>query len=159
LVSLIAGSVVSFSVGTHSNPGGCWDVRERFLGRAVGEVVRIAISDDANHGPPGDHAAGAPALGLRVQVGGRTIAYSGDTAWTDTLIELADGADLFVCETYTATRRVPYHLDLPTVRANRHRLRCARLLLIHPGPDLLGHRASLGGDLDLADDGTVIELE
>ena len=56
-----------------------------------------------------DHAAGAPALGLRVSVAGRVIAYSGDTSWTDTLIELADGADLFVCEALhrLAARAVP----------------------------------------------------
>jgi ribonuclease BN (tRNA processing enzyme) len=106
-----------------------------------------------------DHEAGAPALGLRLGVAGRVVAYSGDTAWTDTLVELADGADLFVCEAYTATRRVRYHLDLPALRANLHRLRCARLLLTHPSPDLLAHRAELGPDLDLADDGTVVELE
>jgi len=103
-----------------------------------------------------DHAAGAPALGLRVSVAGRVIAYSGDTSWTDTLIELADGADLFVCEAYTASRRVRYHLDLPTLRANLHRLRCARLLLTHPSPDLLQQRDEVG--LDLADDGTVVEI-
>jgi ribonuclease BN (tRNA processing enzyme) len=103
-----------------------------------------------------DHAAGAPALGLRVRVAGRVIAYSGDTAWTDTLIELADGADLFVCEAYTTSRRVRYHLDLSTLRANLHRLRCARLLLTHPSPDLLEQRDELG--LDLADDGTIAEL-
>jgi ribonuclease BN (tRNA processing enzyme) len=103
-----------------------------------------------------DHAAGAPALGLRLRMAGRVLAYSGDTAWTDTLIELADGADLFVCEAYTASRRVPYHLDLPTLRANLPRLRCARLLLTHPGPDVLQQRDHLG--LELADDGTVIEL-
>lgn len=87
---------------------------------------------------------------------GRVIAYSGDTAWTDTLIELADGADLFVCEAYTASRRVRHHLDLPTLRANLHRLRFARLLLIHPSPDLLQQRDELG--LDLADDGAVVEI-
>jgi ribonuclease BN (tRNA processing enzyme) len=106
-----------------------------------------------------DHAAGAPALGLRVSVAGRVIAYSGDTAWTDSLIELADNADLFICEAYTATRRIRYHLDLPTLRANLQRLRCARLLLTHPSPDLLAHRAELEPDLDLAEDGTVVELD
>jgi ribonuclease BN (tRNA processing enzyme) len=103
-----------------------------------------------------EHAAGAPALGLRLRVAGRVIAYSGDTAWTDTLIELADGADLFLCEAYTASRPVRYHLDLPSLRANLHRLRCARLLLTHPSPDLLAQRDKL--EFELADDGTVIEL-
>ncbi len=101
-------------------------------------------------------ASALTGLGLRLRVAGRVIAYSGDTAWTDTLIELADRADLFVCEAYTSSRRVRYHMDLSTLRANLSRLRCARLLLTHPSPDLLAHRSELG--LDLADDGTVIEL-
>jgi ribonuclease BN (tRNA processing enzyme) len=105
-----------------------------------------------------DHAAGAPALGFRIRVAGRVIAYSGDTAWTETLIDLADRADLFICEAYTASRRIRYHLDLPTLRANLHRLGCARLLLTHPSSDLLllQQRGELG--LDLADDGTVVEV-
>jgi ribonuclease BN (tRNA processing enzyme) len=105
-----------------------------------------------------DHAAGAPALGFRIRVAGRVIAYSGDTAWTETLIDLADRADLFICEAYTASRRIRYHLDLPTLRANLHRLGCTRLLLTHPSSDLLllQQRGELG--LDLADDGTIVEV-
>ena len=38
-----------------------------------------------------DHASGAPAFALRVEYGGRTVTYSGDTAWTATLLEAAGG--------------------------------------------------------------------
>jgi ribonuclease BN (tRNA processing enzyme) len=103
-----------------------------------------------------DHEAGAPALGLRLTVAGRTVAYSGDTSWTDTLVEVADGADLFVCEAYTYDRAVPYHLHLPDLLANLDRMRCGRVLLTHAGPQVLARRADLA--LQLADDGTVIEL-
>jgi hypothetical protein len=41
------------------------------------------------------------ATALRITVGGKTIAYSGDTGWTDTLLEVAAEADLFICQTYT----------------------------------------------------------
>jgi ribonuclease BN (tRNA processing enzyme) len=41
------------------------------------------------------------ATALRVTVGGKTIAYSGDTGWTETLLEVAADADLFICGTYT----------------------------------------------------------
>jgi ribonuclease BN (tRNA processing enzyme) len=37
------------------------------------------------------HASGAPALGMRVAWQGQTIAYTGDTEWTQALVELADG--------------------------------------------------------------------
>ena len=115
------------------------------------EAARVSVRAFA-----ADHAAGAPALGLRVQVAGRVVAYSGDTAWTEQLVELAEGADLFICEGYTATRRVRYHMDLPALRDNRHRLRCARLILTHPSTDVLDRRDELG--FELADDGTVVEL-
>ena len=41
---------------------------------------------------------GIPAFGLRVQAGGRALAYSGDSAYCEGLVELAEGADLLLCE-------------------------------------------------------------
>src|SRR5436190_17027289 len=43
-----------------------------------------------------DHASGAPSYALRLLTGGVVIACSGDTAWTDTLLDVAAGADLFI---------------------------------------------------------------
>lgn len=37
-------------------------------------------------------------FGFRIECGGRVIAYSGDTAETPNLVELAQDADLFLCE-------------------------------------------------------------
>src|SRR5262245_49105183 len=42
------------------------------------------------------HSSGAPSYALRVEYGGKVLAYSGDTEWTDTLLDVARGADLFV---------------------------------------------------------------
>jgi len=57
------------------------------------------------------HASGAPAYALRVEYGGKVITYSGDTEWTESLVEAARGADLFVCEAYFFVKKVKYHLD------------------------------------------------
>jgi ribonuclease BN (tRNA processing enzyme) len=103
-----------------------------------------------------DHASGAPAFALRLLAGAVTIACSGDTAWTDTVLDAAAGADLFICEAYTYERAVRYHLPYAALREHRERLGCRRLLLTHPSPDLLAHRADL--DDELADDGLVIAL-
>jgi ribonuclease BN (tRNA processing enzyme) len=86
---------------------------------------------------PVDHPSGAPAYALRVGLSGRVIAYSGDTAWTEALPEVARGADLFVCEAYCFDKEVKYHLSYATVRRHRDRLSCRRLVLTHPSPDLL----------------------
>ena len=57
------------------------------------------------------HSWGAPALALRVAWQGHTIAYTGDTEWTETLIELAQGTDLLIAEGYTNQRKIRFHLE------------------------------------------------
>ena len=57
------------------------------------------------------HPSGAPAYGLRLEIAGRTIAYSGDTEWTPSLVDVADGADLFICECFGWETDVPSHLS------------------------------------------------
>jgi ribonuclease BN (tRNA processing enzyme) len=103
-----------------------------------------------------NHASGAPAYALRLMAGGSTIACSGDTAWTDALLDVAAGADLFICEAYTYERPVRFHLPYAALREQRSRLDCKRLLLTHPSPDLLAHRADLADEL--ADDGLTITV-
>jgi ribonuclease BN (tRNA processing enzyme) len=97
-----------------------------------------------------------PACALRVEYAGRTVAYSGDTAWTDRLIPLAAGADLFIAEAYFYDRRVAYHLDYATLRANRQNLDCKRVVLTHMSPDMLARSAE--AELECAYDGMVVEL-
>ena len=104
-----------------------------------------------------DHASGAPALALRLVCGRRTLAYSGDTAWTPALLEAAAGADLLVCEAYTFDRPIRYHLDYATLAAHRSELTCRRLVLQHLGPSALAHLAEL--DAEVAEDGLVIQLD
>jgi ribonuclease BN (tRNA processing enzyme) len=115
---------------------------------AVGPAVVAAVEVD--------HASGAPSLALRVSYAGKTVAYSGDTAWTDALVDVSTGADLFVCEAYFRDKQVPYHLDLSTLLAHRTQLSCARLVVTHMHSDLLDRndevaceRAHDGLDLSL----------
>jgi ribonuclease BN (tRNA processing enzyme) len=99
---------------------------------------------------------GTPACALRIAYAGRVIAYTGDTAWTDELIGLAAGADLLIAEAYTFDRPVPFHLDHATLVAHRDRLHSARIVLTHPGPDMLAHQDEAA--FECAYDGLVIEL-
>jgi ribonuclease BN (tRNA processing enzyme) len=99
---------------------------------------------------------GTPACALRIEYEGRTVAYSGDTEWTDDLVELAAGADVFVAEAYFFDRTVPYHLDHATLLANRERLDCGRVVLTHMSPDMLAHAGE--ADFECAFDGLVLEL-
>jgi ribonuclease BN (tRNA processing enzyme) len=83
------------------------------------------------------HACGAPPYALKVQYGGKVIAYSGDTEWTDALIEAARGADIFVCEAYFFEKQVRFHLDYGTIAQQLPRLDCRRVVLTHMSQDML----------------------
>ncbi len=102
------------------------------------------------------HDSGAPCYGLRVEYGGKLIAYSGDTEWTDSLIELARGSDLFICECNNFEAQVPGHLDYRTLEAKRGQLECLRLLMTHMGPDMLAHLGDAA--IESAHDGLVVQL-
>jgi ribonuclease BN (tRNA processing enzyme) len=105
---------------------------------------------------PVAHASGAPSYGFRLVCEDKIVAYSGDTEWTDELIQLADGADLFICEAYVFERSVKYHLSYATLAAHRSLLGCKRLVLTHMSADMLSRRDDV--DAELAEDGLTLTI-
>jgi ribonuclease BN (tRNA processing enzyme) len=103
------------------------------------------------------HASGAPALALRVAWQDHTIAYTGDTEWTEALIEAAHGADLLIAEGYTYQRKIKFHLDLATLQQQASRLETHRIILTHMSPDLLARVDQFGWET--ASDGMTLQLE
>jgi len=100
--------------------------------------------------------SGGPFYAYRIEVEDRIIAYSGDTEWTETLIEAARGADLFVTECYAYDRPIRYHLDLNAIERNLARLGAKRLVLTHMSDAML---AQIGKTKhETASDGLVVEL-
>ncbi|MEN6483491.1 MAG: MBL fold metallo-hydrolase [Syntrophobacteraceae bacterium] len=97
------------------------------------------------------HPSGSPSLALRIECGGKVIAYSGDTEWTDALVAAAAGADLFVSEAYYFSKSMKFHLDYRTLMDHRAELRCERLMLTHASEDLLGRLGEL--EAECAQDG------
>jgi ribonuclease BN (tRNA processing enzyme) len=97
-----------------------------------------------------------PACALRVELDGHAIAYTGDTAWTDDLVDLAKDADLLIAEAYFFDRAVPYHLDYATLQANRDRLACKRVVLTHMSLDMLARQDE--AEFECAYDGLVLQL-
>jgi ribonuclease BN (tRNA processing enzyme) len=102
------------------------------------------------------HAPGTFPHALRLEYGGKVIAYSGDTEWTDALLEAADGADLFVCECQELDREVPFHMNFRTLSEKRGELGCRRLVLTHMGAEMLARVGELG--VEAASDGLVIDV-
>lgn len=118
------------------------------VGARIGSLVVTPV--------PVVHPSGAPSYGLRIETGAKTLAYSGDTQWTESLVDLARDTDLFVCECYTRERDVPYHLSYRVLQQKRPALATRRLVLIHLGPDMLAHAGEL--DAEIASEGAVIEI-
>ena len=102
------------------------------------------------------HASGAPALALRVTWQGHTIAYTGDTEWTEALVELARGADMLIAEGYTSQRKIRFHLDVATLEQHAGRLAARRVILTHLSADVLARAEELGWET--ASDGMTVDL-
>jgi len=103
-----------------------------------------------------EHACGAPPLALRIELGGVSFAYSGDTQWTSALAKAAHGADLFTVEAYTFDRPVRYHLDYLTLRAHLGEIRAQRIVLTHMSAAMLARLAD--ADMPAAYDGMTLDL-
>ncbi len=73
-------------------PAGLLVVREMATDRAD----RFERNDVTIKTAPVQHLASS--LAFRVEQGGRALVYSGDTDWSDSLIELSRGADLLILE-------------------------------------------------------------
>ncbi|MEU3598448.1 MBL fold metallo-hydrolase [Streptomyces sp. NPDC006798] len=107
------------------------------------------------------------AYGIRLEYGGRTLAYSGDTGVCEPLYELAADADLFLCEaSFTHGKE-----DIPGLHLNgreagelAQRAGVGRLLLTHippwtdAGRNLADAREMFPGPAELAAAGAVYEV-
>jgi ribonuclease BN (tRNA processing enzyme) len=104
-----------------------------------------------NHGEPG-----GPSFAYRIETEGRVIAYTGDTEWTDALIEAGRDADLFISEAYFYDKPVKLHLDFATLQKHLPAIKPKRVILTHMSEDMLGRLADV--PCETADDGMVINL-
>ena len=100
--------------------------------------------------------SGGPFLGYRIEAEGRVVAYTADTEWTEALIPLGRGADLFIAEAYTFDRPVKNHLSLKALEARLSDIKPKRLILTHMSDDMLERLGSL--DYEAASDGLVLEI-
>lgn len=133
-------------------------VERRFAVEFVELAERVATAvGPATVTPfPVEHASGAPSYALRVEYGGKVIVYSGDTEWTESLVDATRGADVLVCEAYFFDKKIKFHLDYATLRDQRKRLECSRIILTHMSQDMLGRLAE--SEMECASDGMIITL-
>jgi ribonuclease BN (tRNA processing enzyme) len=100
---------------------------------------------------PVKHVAESDPHGLRVRVGDKVVAYSGDAIWSDELSRVAKGADLFVCDASFFDTDDPSHISYRTLMSHREQLECKRIVLTHLGAETLARIGEL--EVDHAVDG------
>jgi ribonuclease BN (tRNA processing enzyme) len=105
------------------------------------------------------HFSGAPPYALRFEVGGRTLSFSGDSEWVESLVPAGAGADLFIIECYGFDSDVRYHMSWRTIEKNLGRIAAKRVLLTHMNASMLANRHEVKGPgLMCAEDGMMIDI-
>jgi ribonuclease BN (tRNA processing enzyme) len=105
---------------------------------------------------PVPHQETAISLGCKIETGGRRILYSGDTGWTEDLVNQAEETDLFICECSFFQTRLPCHLDYRRLLENRERFKTGRLILTHLGQEVLSRSDEV--EDEMAHDGLTIDM-
>lgn len=139
---------------------GSWRARRRFA-VDVAELrpgAAVTAAGVQAEGFGADHPSGpdGPALALRLTLGPTVIGYTGDTAWTDALIDVAAGADLLIAEAYHRDKAVPYHLRYADLVAHERQLASRRIVLTHMSADMLDHLDEVR--FETARDGLVLHV-
>lgn len=130
--------------------------RIKFMVLKPGERTRLgrAARLSAIRSP---HTSPDISLSVKLETGGKTIVFSGDTGWNEELVDFSQGADLMLCEcTYYESDHFQFHINYPQLRSNRGRFRVGRILLTHLGSEVLRHGSDI--EMEMAFDGMKVEL-
>ena len=130
-----------------------WSVQEIAVGEPT-DVLGLKVTSTEVI-----HSSGAPSTALRISDGKRTFAYSGDTQWTDALLTVAAGADLFIVECYDYDRELTGHMNWALLKQRLADFKARRVMLTHMNPSMLSRveEARAAGVL-VAEDGLVLDL-
>jgi ribonuclease BN (tRNA processing enzyme) len=105
------------------------------------------------------HPSGAPSHALRLLMGGRTLAFTGDTEWVEPLVEAGRDSDLYIMECYALAGPVRYHMSWETILTNLPRIGARKVMLTHMNANMLANRDKAHGrGVIHAEDGLVIDV-
>ncbi|MEM8794002.1 MAG: MBL fold metallo-hydrolase [Pseudomonadota bacterium] len=120
-----------------------------------GETVRFddvkVTTARVRHGKPE-----GPFHAYRIGAEGKILSYTGDTEWTDALIDIGRNADLMIAEAYFYEKKVPLHLDLRTLEEKLPLIQPKRLILTHMNDDMLSRVGALSHEC--AYDGLSVDI-
>jgi len=115
------------------------------------DVDGIAVTAYAAAHTPQTH----PTM-LRVECGGKTVTYTGDTEWTDAILPAAKDADLLITECCFYDKAVRTHMNYLAFKKRLPEIEARSVVLTHMAPNMLD-RVSEVEEL-CAFDGMVVNL-
>jgi len=119
-------------------------------------AVPRALLDVVVTARPARHTAETNPTALRVEIGGKVIAYTGDTEWTDEVAAAAQNADLLIAECYYYAKPIKWHLNYPAIAAHRAACSARRVILTHMSREMLAHADEVPEEC--AHDGLVVTI-
>jgi ribonuclease BN (tRNA processing enzyme) len=127
-----------------------WKVQEIAVGVETDVIGHSVVTTEVIH------QSGAPSTALRISDGSKTFAYSGDSEWTDALLPIARGADLFICECYNDAGKLTGHINWETLKARLPDLSARQVMVTHMNPTMLARADDVRqAGLLVAEDGLV----
>lgn len=130
-----------------------WQVQEIEVGRETDVLGHSLLTAEVIH------QSGAPSTALRLSDGQKTFAYSGDTEWTEALLPIAAGADLFICECYAYAGKMTGHLSWEILKPRLADFHAKRTMLTHMNPTMLARLDDVkAAGVLVAADGLVLEF-
>ena len=116
----------------------------------------VTIGDVVVQAYPVRHRPETRPHALRLELGGVTIGYTGDSEWTDGIASAGRDADLFIAEAYK-TEPIGGHMSLAELTEHLPALACRRVLLTHASGEVLESTALPPG-CTLAFDGLELRI-
>jgi len=89
------------------------------------------------------HTDRFPCLGYRIEHRRKSVAFTGDTTWCDSIPAMSQGANLLLTECSDFDARTPVHVSYTQLREHQAEIGAKRIVLTHVGDDLLKHRPSV----------------
>lgn len=129
-------------------PPGCERMLEDFAGRVYPNIMKPAgyerIYIDAKPGEeqqagdlkftalPMNHVKkdGLKAFGYRVQIGDKVLSYTGDTMFCEEVVELGDGADVYVVDCTYTEGCGPEHMGMDDIKVVRERVSSGTTIIL-----------------------------
>ncbi len=80
---------------------------------------------------------------LRIEVAGKVVSYTGDSAWNDNIPKVSKDADLFICECYFHDKPVRHHMNYPDIKAHWDEFGAKRIVLTHLSREMIRFKDSV----------------